>query len=101
MKLEGFNVFDQLLPEYMHNICLGIVKKLTKYTFNDTSNVTKCKGLFDPTTLNRLLLEVKVPKEFSRVTRKISLGSFKAEEYRNFLLFFFPAIIRQVDAAFQ
>jgi len=93
MSLEGFDVFQQLMPEYMHNSCLGIGKKLMKYTFNDTRDPKKSSGLFNPTLLNRLLLSTKVPNEISRVTRNISHGSFKAEEYRNILLLYFPAVL--------
>ena len=42
--------------------------------------------------INRYLLAVRVPSEFSRRTRDIS-ERLKAEEYRNIVLYFFPMIL--------
>jgi hypothetical protein len=90
-----------MLPEGTHNIALGIVKDLIQYTFKDKSasgvvrNKKRTKSqLIDAEGLNDVLNNTRVPKEFHRATRDISLGSFKAEEYRNILIHFFPGVIR-------
>jgi len=41
----------------------------------------------------------KVPSEFSRRTREIS-GSTKAEEFRNFLIAFFPLFLRNIPGIY-
>lgn len=39
-------------------------------------------------------MDIRVPSEFSRATRPMDEGSWKAVEYRNAVLWFFPAVVR-------
>lgn len=90
--MRVIDIYKQLLPEYMHNICLGVTKRLAGYTFTD--NPKETNRLHEAKFINAILLQTKVPSELQRATRSISWGSFKAEEYRNLHLFYFPAVDR-------
>lgn len=46
--------------------------------------------------VNSLLSRIKVPSEFSRRTRDLNFGNYKAEEYRNLIVFYFEAIWHQM-----
>ena len=50
--------------------------------------------MVNPAELNEALIRTKVPSEFQRATRALSQGSWKSEESRNLLLFFFVIINR-------
>jgi hypothetical protein len=41
-------------------------------------------------------LSTKVPSEFSRKPRELDFPNLKAEEYRNLLIFYFPAILHRL-----
>lgn len=90
--MKVIDIYKQLLPEYMHLVCVGFAKKLAINTFTDCNS--ERSNLYNVTELNKILLRTKVPCELQRKTRKVSWGSFKAEEYRNLLLFYFPAVLR-------
>lgn len=85
---------------------MGVGKSLMLYTFKSATNkvtthdqtragevetvVTTQSSKADPGPLNVNLGYVKCPYEFSRNTRDIDHATFKGEEYRNFMLFYFP-----------
>ena len=89
-----FDPIRSLMPEYMHLTCLGQIRRLMKCTFKSPDN--DYKGKFSLEVLDKLLSETKVPSEFQRKTRPVIFGAWKAEEYRNTILFYFPAVIQYV-----
>ena len=98
LDLPGFDIIYGMPPEYMHNICSGIVKALMDMTFKNAGGEWKKRRhnnkMIDPTEVNAALMKTKVPSEFQRATRGLSPGSWKSEESRNMLLFFFPIVHR-------
>lgn len=81
----------------MHNVCLGVVKLLFLLTFD--VGVSRIKGIRRQkvTQLSEKLLTVKNPSEFSRRTRIIDFANFKAQEWRNLILFYFPLVISSIQ----
>jgi hypothetical protein len=81
----------------MHNVCLGVVKLLFLLTFD--VGVSRIKGIRRQkvTQLSEKLLAVKNPSEFSRRTRIIDFANFKAQEWRNLILFYFPLVISSIQ----
>jgi hypothetical protein len=47
---------------------------------------------FTVPSINRDLLNIRVPTEFSRKTRELDFANLKAEEYRNIFLFYFEVV---------
>lgn len=87
-----------MCPEYMHNICLGIVKALMEMTFADGGGEHKkrlhARLYIAAQPFSDAMMATKVPSEFQRATRSLSQGSWKSEESRNCILFYFVFINR-------
>lgn len=93
-------LYSSFPPEYMHLVCLGVVRKLFNYYFSYT------KGQRLPCRLSStqkqqinndiLCLRAFTPCEFQRKPRSLSdLQYFKASEFRAFLLYFGPIVFRK------
>ena len=98
-----FNFITDIPCEYMHLVCLGLVKRVTELTFKVGDNkerVTKRK-LSDPALFNFYISQIQVVREFSRRCRTLDFSVFKAQEFRNLLLFFFPIVIKCIDEEYS
>ena len=99
LDIEGFDFVNGFPTEYMHLVCLGVVKRLTELTFNvglNRSRNTKRK-LSSTKMFNDLMSQTKVVFEFSRRSRDLDFSVFKAEEFRNLILFFFPHVLACIE----
>ena len=95
LDLDSFDFVNGVPTEYMHLGCLGVVKRLTELTFNvglNRSRITKRK-LSSTKEFNALMAKTKVVFEFSRRSRDLHFSVYKAEEFRNMILFFFPHVL--------
>ena len=102
MNQRNFNMINNLPVEYMHSVCLGIVKRMLELTFkvgDVREKISKCP-LIPPKQFNDLIRDVRVPREFSRRCRQMNLSIMKAQELRNVLLFFFPIVINCIADTF-
>ena len=98
-ELDYFDFVNDVPSEYMHLGCLGVVKRLTELTFNvgiNRSRITQRK-LSSTKTFNFLMSQTKVVFEFSRRSRDLDFAVFKAEEFRNLVLFFFPHVLSCIE----
>ena len=89
--------------EYMHIVCLGIVKKMLELTYKigqKRPRVTT-RPRTDPKLFNDIICSVKVVREFSRRCRNLDPAVFKAQEYRNTLLFFFPIVLENIPELYK
>ena len=99
LDLDYFDFVNHVPPEYMHLVCLGVVKRLTELTFNVGTNrprVTNRK-LSSTKMFNILMSKTKVLLEFSRRSRNLDFAVYKAEEFRNLILFFFPYVLECLE----
>ena len=95
LDLPYFDFVNNVPTEYMHLGCLGVVKRLTELTFNmglNRKRITNRK-LSSTKQFNYLMSLTKVVFEFSRRSRDLDFSLYKAEEYRNLILFFFPHVL--------
>lgn len=100
---NNFDVIHDLPAEYMHSMCIGCVKKLLELTYKLSKNkpvVTKNKKI-DPKLFNDLMASVLVAREFSRRCRNLDTSIYKAQEYRNVILFFFPIILENLPESYK
>jgi len=84
-------------PEYMHSMCLGVVGNLVELTMAVNKKRPSSNASFKRIpveSFNIELNDIKVPREFSRRVRQLDPAVWKAEEYRNLILFFFPIVIK-------
>lgn len=58
---------------------------------------TTTRRLSHPSLFNDLIKFVKVFREFARRSRQLDLAVFKAQEYRNIVLFMFPIVIQCIE----
>ena len=86
----GFDYINSIPTEYMHSICIGLVKRLLELTFNVGKNRYRIttRKLSPPAKYNYEMKSQKVPREFSRRSRNLDFGVLKAQEMRNILIFF-------------
>lgn len=83
----------------MHLVCLGVGKRIIELTFDvgETRSKTSKRKLSEASKFNAEIKKIKVFREFSRRCRNLDLGIIKAQEYRNFILFFFQIIVDCID----
>lgn len=83
-QFEDFNIISDIPVDSMHQLYLGVVKRLLSLGLGkEKRNVkTKSLGLINEVRLNKALLKVKIPTEFRRATRAVETGCWKASEYR-------------------
>ena len=92
---NNFHFIEDIPAEYMHSACIGGGKRLVELTFNvgeTRDRVTKRK-LSDAADFNQKMSLIKVFREFSRRIRNLDFGVFKAQEFRNIILFFFIIVV--------
>lgn len=103
LRIPDFDIIKGVLPEYMHSMCLGVTKALFQLTFyidvkkkgrtHSKAEMPKIPAV----KIIQALASVKVPPEFSRRVRSMKLGVWKAEEFRNLILFFFPVVLELLE----
>ncbi|KAB0790222.1 hypothetical protein PPYR_15445, partial [Photinus pyralis] len=80
--------------DYMHSVCLGVMRKLL-FLWRDKGKPYGIKNIID---VNTLILELRPywPAEFNRKPRSLSeLEHWKATEYRQFLLYVGPIVLKK------
>lgn len=87
-------------PDYMHCVLLGVTRKLLFYYFTSTRNMRlQCKlSVRQQYFINEHVSSLRkyVPQEFQRKIRTFSdLHHFKAVEYRMYLLYFGPIVLKK------
>lgn len=98
--LEELNV-DMVMDiplDYMHLVCLGVVKKLLSHWVK-RETVSHLIRQQDVDELSRRLVHLQgsIPHEFARSPRSLDdLPRFKATEFRQFLLYTGPIILKGV-----
>ena len=99
IDLPGFDIVNDIPTEYLHSVSIGLVKRLLELTFNMGSNRqrTTTRKLSSPGTFNQLLTDIKVPHEFSRRIRDLDFNVYKAQEFRNVLIFLFPIVLECIE----
>lgn len=79
----------------MHNVCIGVTKRLIEFWVKSKRNVRLTETSRDQISTDLINLRVYVPTEFSRLPRKIDdIDYWKATELRSFLLYFGPIVLK-------
>jgi hypothetical protein len=94
-------LYSAFPPDFMHVVCLGVVKKLFKFYCTSIKGIRlSCK--LTSSQLDRLndrisVFKMHTPSEFQRKPRPVSeLAYFKASEFRNFLMYVGPFVLKSV-----
>lgn len=98
LKLPNFNVIKNIPLDYMHLVCLGVVKKLI-FMWLFCKKGPQRLAPFEVETISEKLLSLRghIPLEFCRKPRRISDSvRWKATELRQFLLYSGPVVLKEV-----
>lgn len=87
-------------PEYMHLVCLGIMKRLLSSFLTNNHGLLPCRlssSMRDKLESHVTFFKASLPHEFNRKIRSFTQHMFyKATEYRTLLLYTGPILFRQV-----
>ena len=103
LNQPNYDMIEDTPCEYMHIVCLGVIKRLVELTFRVGENrerLTKRK-LSCPKLFNEKIKHIQVTREFSRRCRNLDFSVLKASEYRNILIFFFPVVLECIEPEFE
>ena len=99
IDVPNFNFVNDISVDYLHVLCFGVVKRCVELTFRvgeSRFRVTKRK-LSSPAQFNALIHHIKVCREFNRRIRDLDFAVYKAQEFRNLLIFMFPLILDCIE----
>lgn len=99
LDIPYFNFILDITVEYLHGVCLGVVKRMLILTFNlgEIKQRNTTRKLSSPLLFNNMILKIKMFKEFSRRARSLDLTVYKGQEYRNIIIMFFPIVIDCIE----
>lgn len=81
--------------DYMHLICLGIMKKMLHLWLRGNINSRLRAAHIESLSKNIILLKKYIPVEFARHPRSLNeLDRWKTTEFRMFLLYFGPIVLQ-------
>ena len=95
LDLHYFNLVRDIPAEYLHCMCLGVIKRMVELTFNvgiARPRVVK-RRLTEPSVFNQKMSKIKVTREFPGRVRNLDFSVMKGQEFRNIGLFFFIVVV--------
>lgn len=89
-EIPNFDIVMDVPVDYLHAVCIGVVKRLIELTFNvgEVRPRQTSRKLSSAADYNKLMHETKFPRELSRRARDLLFAVMKATEYRNLLILF-------------
>ncbi len=91
--IRGLDLANDVPTEAMHLICLGIVRRMMRCSYNIGPKMSVAHKPADVEPLNRRLRKCKGLTNFPRRPRDFDPAVWKAHEYRNFILCYWPVLI--------
>lgn len=93
----GINCVSTFVLDYMHLVCLGVVKRVCSYLLR-TPNQRRLAPRQRVEISNRLVaLRNAMPSEFARKPRSLhEMERWKATEFRQFMLYTGPVVLRGI-----
>ena len=94
-----FNFVRDFPVDYLHCVCLGVVKRSVELTFKvgEVRHRETKRALSSPHQFNLLIARVKVFREFNRRVRDLDFAVYKGQEFRNISIFFFTIVIDCIE----
>lgn len=83
--------------DYMHNICLGVMRKLLLFWLNGSLKTRLCNRNVNLISTTLESLRSYMPVEFNRKPRSLSeIHRWKATEFRTFLIYLGPTVLKNI-----
>lgn len=93
----GIGMVSQLPLDYMHLVCLGVMKKLLQFWIRGKMHVRIKSHLLQSVSNKYVNMRKFIPKEFARYPRSLfEIDRWKATEFRLFLLYTGPVLLKNV-----
>lgn len=97
MYLKSFDYVNSCVIDYMHGVCLGVVRTLLTIWFDKKNKEKEFSYFPKRKDVNDLLRKITPTIFVSRIPRTLDeLTHWKASEYRNFLLYWGLPVLRHV-----
>lgn len=97
IELRGFDCVKSFSLDYMHLVCLGVVKKLLLLWVKGPLYVRLRFKKINELSTNLLNLKKFISSDFVRNVRGIQdIGRWKATEFRLFLLYLGPIVLKNI-----
>ena len=93
LDIKGFDFQRSFIPDYLHSICLGVIKYLMMIWINGkkTDSWFISKNQMDILVIR--MQQIKPPHEISRSQFNLKkIGQWKASQFRAFALYFYPVL---------
>lgn len=98
----GVGCVTQFALDYMHVVCLGAVKRLLKFLLHGPPGKKMSTSDRDKLSGKLISLRGQLPSEFARQPRSLDeIERWKATEFRQFLLYTGPVVLRDVVSTKQ
>jgi len=97
LDIQNFNIISQIPLDYMHMICIGVMKKLINLWISGPLK-TRCLSSQKIKNISKFLRDIRpfIPREFARRPRELEdYTQWKATEFRQFLLYIGPVILQK------
>lgn len=97
--LEELNIglVSQVPLDYMHLVCLGVMKKLLKFWVHGKKNIRLAEEQILAASDHLLCIKNYIPVEFVRLPRSLKeVDRFKATEFRQLLLYTGPIVFKNI-----
>lgn len=89
INLQGFDIVEGFVPDYMHCCLAGVGKQITEYILQRIPDKIS--------VIDKYLKNIKAPQQLSRLSRLISeRGDWKAKEWENFILHYSVPIFKKL-----
>lgn len=97
LQTAGFNCVNGFSLDYMHLVCLGVVKRLLTFLKRGPSECKLSQRQITEISGELLSFSGKLPSEFARQPRTLfEIDRWKATEFRQFLLYTGPVVLKKI-----
>ncbi len=96
--LPGFDIVDNIPVDSMHLLYLGVARCLFELLFKvgERRDTNRPMERVCTSGLNKSLPIIRVPNEIGRRPRPIDYKNYKASEWRNLILYYFPLTLNEL-----
>lgn len=93
----AIGMVSQIPLDYMHLVCLGVVKRLLQLCVRGNRNIRLPAQAVNSISSNLIALKSSIPEEFARKPRGLNdIDRWKATEFRQFLLYTGIVVMKSV-----
>ncbi len=101
--LPGFDIIENIPVDSMHLLFLGVARALFELIFHVGENRETNRRVVRPSTsgLDKSLAKIRVASEIGRRPKPIDFKNYKASEWRNLVLYYFPVTLPEIPTGIR